>query len=178
MRKLLLVFIAFIAFAATSCIENEEIVFKGELVELDAATWNANTTGKDYPILSRVPGENRVLLTSDPVISRTSGVIKLRVNLVGAHIDTDQEINYQVVPNESFVSGTTNAQPAVEGTHFRTGRKLTIPANSSFGYIEVEILNPGTALDTQKLIVIELQGNDRVKPSENEKRVGLMIAKS
>ncbi|GAB3199127.1 hypothetical protein ABID22_001804 [Pontibacter aydingkolensis] len=179
MKKILFIFIALIAFSATSCIENEDIVFKGELVELDAATWNANTAGKDYPALTRVPGENRVIVTStDPLISRTSGKIKLRVNLVGAQVDTDQEIRYEIVPNETWVSGTNNAQPAIEGTHFKTGRTMVIPANSSFGYIEVEILNPGTALDTQKLILIELQGNDRIKPSKNEKRVGLVIAKS
>ncbi len=178
MKKLLFVFIAFLAFAATSCIENEDIVFKGELVEMDAATWNANTAGKDYPILTRVPGDNRVVLTTDPSITRTSGKIKFRVNLVGAQIDTEQQIKYEIVPNETWVSGTNDAKPAIEGTHFKTARTLVIPANSSFGYIEVEILNPGVALDTQKLIVIELQGNDRIKPSTNEKRIGLVIAKS
>lgn len=178
MKKLIIAFFALVALATTSCIENEEITFKGELVEFDVTTWNANTTGKTYPIVNRKPGENRVLLTSDPLLYRTSGTIKLRVNLVGAQMDTDQEINYVVVPNETYASGTLNAQPAVEGTHFNTARKFVIPAKSSFGYIDIEILNPGTSLDTEKLIVLELQGNDRIKPSENEKTVGIMINKN
>lgn len=184
MKKLLLAFFAFIAFAATSCIENEDIVFKGELVEMDAATWNANTTGKDYPVLTRVPAPGRNVYTAttngfpaDPLITRSTGKIKLRVNLVGAQQSVDQVISYGIVPNETFVSGTIAADAAVKGTHYNTGSTFTIPANSSFGFIEIDVINPGTALAKDQLIVIELIGNDKFKPSANEKRVGLVINK-
>ncbi|WP_439881263.1 hypothetical protein ACSX1A_19245 [Pontibacter sp. MBLB2868] len=184
MKKIFLAFLTFIALATTSCIENEDIVLKQDFVELDAATYNSNALDKDYPVISRKPTPGRQVYTAttngwpaDPSINRTSGTVQLRVNLVGHQSDVAQELTYVVVPNETYASGTINADAAVQGTHFNVSGKVTIPANSSFGYIDVEILNPGTALATEKLIVLELAGNDKLKPNPLDKRVAILINK-
>lgn len=184
MRKILFALLAFLSLSATSCIENEEMVPTKEFIEIDAATYNTNALSKDYPVINRKPEPGRQVFTAttkgwpaDPGIFRTSGTISLRVNLVGKQSDVAQEFTYVVVPNETYTSGTIVADPAVKGTHFNTSGKFTIPANSSFGFIELEILNPGTALASEKLIVLEIQGNDKLSPNPNDKRVGIMINK-
>ena len=184
MKKLFLAFLAFITLATSSCIENEEITLKQEFIEVDAATFNSNAVDKDYPVLSRKPTPGRQIYTAttngwpaDPLITRTSGKVQLRVNLVAPQSDVDQVISYVVVPNETYTSGSIVADAAVKGTHFNTGGTFTIPANSSFGFIEIDILNPGSALTTEKLIVIELIGNDKYKPNTLDKRVGVLINK-
>ena len=184
MRKIYLLFLALITLSVTSCIENEEIVLKKEFIEVDASTYNSNGLNKDYPVLTRVPAPGRQIYTAttngfpaDPLITRSSGKIKLRVNLVGAPQSVDQVISYAIVPNETFVSGSISADAAVKGTHYNTGNTFTIPANSNFGFIEVDIINPGTALAKDQLIVIELIGNDKLKPNGIDKRVGLVINK-
>jgi hypothetical protein len=184
MRKIFFALLAFVSLSFTSCIENEEILPTKEFIEIDAATYNSNALAKDYPVLNRKPVEGRQVFTAttkgypaDPAIFRTSGIIKLRVNLVGRPTAVDQEFTYVVVPNETYVTATQNGETAVQGTHFNVSGKFTIPANSNFGYIEVEILNPGTALATEKLIVLEIQGNDKLSPNPNDKRVGILINK-
>ncbi|MBC5992856.1 hypothetical protein [Pontibacter cellulosilyticus] len=196
MRKIFILFLALISLSVTSCIENEDIVIKKDFVEFDAATYNSFGLDKNYPVLSRHQTEGhygRGVYTAttngipaDPLISRTSGTIRFRVNLVGPQRSTETQIAYSVVPGETFQTknATTGAiiidgQPAVQGTHFTTTGTLTIPANSSFGIVEVNILNPGTALATERLIVLELQGSEAAKlpASANYKRIGILINK-
>ncbi|MFD2512919.1 hypothetical protein ACFSRY_03510 [Pontibacter locisalis] len=184
MKKIFLAFVAFIALATTSCIENEEITLKQDFIEMDAATYNSNGVERDYPVINRKPTPGRQVYTAttngwpaDPLINRTSGTIQLRVNLVGPHSDVAQELTYAVVPNQVYAAGTINADAAVQGTHFRTNGKVTIPANSSFGFIDVEILNPGSAHATDKLIVLELIGNDKYKPNPLDSKVAIVINK-
>ncbi|RAU83933.1 hypothetical protein [Pontibacter arcticus] len=181
MKKILFALLAFVSLAATSCIENDEITPTKEFIEIDAATYNSNALGKDYPVLNRKPGEGRQVLTqgttADPLISKSTGIIKLRVNLVARQSDVAQEFTYVVVPNETYTTATINGEAAVQGTHFKTSGKFTIPANSSFGYIELEILNSVEPLATEKLIVLEIQGNAKYSPNPTDKRVGILINK-
>jgi hypothetical protein len=173
MKKILLIINAFLILGFfSSCIKNDEKVFTGDtVVEFDATVLNTPATGKAYPLLTRVPGYGRPVFTStppDPGITRTSGTIKFRVNLVGPQSAKDQVINYRVVDAEST---------AVAGTHYTTGTSFSIPANSSFGEISINVLNPGVT-GTAKTLVIELLGNNEVKPSANYKFLGLSIAQN
>jgi hypothetical protein len=189
MRKIYLLLLAVITFSVTSCIENEEKVIKRDFLEFDAASFNSFGLEKNYPVLSRHQTEGnygRGVVSTDATISRTSGIIKFRVNLVGPQRTTDTVIKYAVVPGETFQTknATTGAiiidgKTAVQGTHFTTTGTLTIPANSNFGILEVNILNPGTALDTERLIVLELEGNETAKlpANPNYRRIGILIAK-
>lgn len=154
-----------------SCVKNNDIIFTGSAVEFDAATWNSNAVGVLYPILTRQPAAGRASSSSfiaDSIITRRSGKAQLRVNLVGAQRTTDTEVTYSVEANST----------AVAGTHFTAlPGKLNIPANSSFGYIDVLILNPGPTSGFVDLI-IKLTGGSGVTVSQNYNTVGLRITQN
>lgn len=166
-------------FVLTSCVKNEEILMKENLIEFDAATYNSNALGKVYPIVRQVPPYGFAILTSSPLISRTSSTLEFRVNVMGPQSPNVREIIYKVVPGETFtqtISGVSRtAVAAVRGTDYTTSGRVTIPANSSFGIISVTITNPGVALPNDLLIVLELEGNEELKPSNADKQLGIWI---
>jgi len=151
----------------TSCMKDNEVILEGSFVEFDAATYNANGAGLTYPILTRVPRYGEPQNNADPAITRASGTIKFRINLVGPHRSTPTTVGYTVL-----ATGTT----AVAGTHYTTGNTVTIPANSSFAEIEVQVLNTGTSSSTARDLVLELTGASDLAPSPNEKRLGIRIS--
>jgi hypothetical protein len=151
-----------------SCIKNDDILFTQSVVEMDAAAYNARAAGVTYPILTRVPAIGRATTTSAAVLSRLSGTIQLRINLVGAQRGTPTNVTYRVVPTVTT---------AVAGTHFAPlSGSVSIPANSSFANIDLQILNPGASALTFVDLVVELVANNDVGVSENYKSVGLRIA--
>jgi hypothetical protein len=184
MKKLLLY--SLIMSALSSCIKNDEVVYKGDdVVEFDATVLNSPAVGVTFPLLTRVPAYGLAVSTSNPSITRTSGTIKFRVNLVGRQSATDQSITYKVVTGDysSLLDVGPPATsgfrlPAVSGTHFTTSGTLVIPAKSSFGEIEVTIINPGASSTTARYLVLELEGNSAIKASNNFKRMGIQISQS
>ena len=170
---------AFLFVALTSCVDNEEILLKENLVEFDASTYNANGLTKTYPVVRQLPPYGFAIQAASPLITRSSGVIQFRINVVGPQSASSREINYKVVPNETFTQVISSvsrvAQPAVISTHFTTSGKVTIPANSSFGILSVTIVDPGSALPNDLLIVLELEGNSELKPSFPDKQLGIWI---
>ena len=169
MKRIFLIVTVFAAFLFTGCIKNDPVLYSASQAEFDAATWNANAAGLTYPILTRVPAQGIATGSSQPLLTRTSGTIQLRINLVGAQRSTATTFNYQVVAAEST---------AVGGTHYTTPSGTgTIPANSSFGYITLDILNPG-ATSGSKVLVLQLIDNTDLKANFNYSKVGLSIAQS
>ncbi len=168
MKLIKLYVIALVSLAGLSgCIKNDLATVKGTFAEFDATTWNANASGKTYPILTRVPAYGRAVNTSDPLLTKNSGTVKIRVNLVGAQRSTDTEISYSVDP----------ASTAVAGTHYvALPGKVTIPANSSFGEINLQILSTSSAPPASVDLILVLTGGADVKPNENYKYIGLRIA--
>lgn len=167
MKKIFFITTMLAAITWNGCIKNDPVVYKDTKIEFDAAIWNANGAGLTYPILTRVPAQNIATGASQPSITRTSGSVQLRVNLVGAQRSTPTTFTYQVVSAEST---------AVAGTHYTTPSGTgTIPANSSFGIITIDILNPG-ATSGSKVLVLQLIDNNDVKVSVNYAKVGLSIA--
>jgi hypothetical protein len=122
------------------------------VVEFDATTWNANGAGLTYAMLIRVPITGAVTPASQPAITRATGTVTLRVNLVGAQKSTATDFDF-VVASES-----------------------TIPANSSFGTITITILNPGVSSTTARDLVLQLVDNASIKASVNYAKVGLRIS--
>lgn len=170
MKKILSVILLVTSVVFSSCIKEDLKTFEGNtFVEFDAAVLNTPATGKTYPILIRVPAYGTAVIGANPAITRTSGQIKFRVNLVGPQSGSDRTINYRVVTSEST---------AVQGTHFTTTGSLTIPANSSFGELTINVLNPGVSSPTPVVLVVELQGGGDIRPSENYKFLGISINQS
>lgn len=154
-------------FSFSGCIKQENYVIQGLQVEFDAASWNARGAGVTYPILNRVPPYGMPVAATDPLISRTSGTIRFRVNLIGAQQSTQQTLSYSV-----FATGTT----AVSGTHFTIPGTIVIPPNSSFGEAVVNIINPGVSSATPVTLILEVTGNSLVKPATELNKIALVIS--
>jgi hypothetical protein len=171
MKKLALSTFIFIAtlFTMVGCIKQNDLTFKGLQVEFDAASWNARGAGVTWPVLSRVPPYGMPVAAADPLITRASGTIRFRVNLIGAQQATAQTINYSVV-----AASTT----AVSGTHFTIPGTLTIPANSSFGEAVINVLNPGVSSTTPVNLVLEVTGNSTIKAATELNKIGLVISQN
>lgn len=170
----------------SGCIEKEEVTYTGVQVEFDAATWNTNNAYINppdsiaFPIVIRRPAIGRAVTTSDAALNRTSGFVQLRVNLVGAPRKQPTTVNYRVVNKNEYtligVASNTNEQ-AVAGTHFSAlPGTATIPADSSFGFINFNILNTGTSSSVSRELVLMLTDNADVKASRNYKVVGLRVS--
>jgi hypothetical protein len=162
MKKLIFI-VPLLALILTSCIKDSEVKFEGKsFVEFDANTFNAPTSPYPYNVVTRVVPFGYASATSYPLVSRTTGSVKLRVNLVGRKFSTDQQIMYTILSTPAPVS--PNAL-AVSGTHFTTNSMLTIPANSNFGELTVNILNTGTTSTTLREVHLQLVGNSEVSAS-------------
>jgi hypothetical protein len=155
----------------SSCIKNDLPVWTKATVEFDAASWNTNAAGRTYPILTRVPAYGRAANTSDAVLSRAStGIRKFRVNLIGKQFDQPVTVQYDLF-------GGDGGSTAREGTHFKTARSFVIPAKSSFGELEVEILNPGAQAGVASVdLLLILTGSEGIETSVNYRILGLRIA--
>lgn len=169
-------------------LEENRFIYDGPAqIEFDAASLNAITSPRTYPILTRVPGYGRgVIATSvpatgvvaDPVITRTSGTIKFRVNLITKVQSEAQTITYRVVATEKDATGAEVAvTTAVSGVHYTTSGTFTIPANSSFGEVTIQVMDPGATTGSKDL-VLELMGNSAIKPSVNYSKIALRITQS
>lgn len=132
----------------------EKFLFTDFMIEFDAATWQSPAPGKDYPILG--PYE------------KASGIYSFNVNLVGAQRDVPTTVKYGIVEEETT---------AEEGVHFRLleDREFVIDANSSTSKISIEILDFSAASGTKEL-VLELLNSEKVKVSNNYKRIGISIS--
>jgi hypothetical protein len=160
-------FIIATMFSLTGCIKQDNILIKELQVEFDAASWNARGAGVTYPIITRLPPYGMPLAATDPLITRASGTIRFRVNLIGAQQATQQTLNFSVV-----ATGTT----AVSGTHFTIPGTIVIPANSSFGEAVVNVINPGVTSATPVTLVLEVTGNSLIKGATELNKIGIQIS--
>lgn len=154
MKRILSIFSFAMVFVLGSCIEQNYPIWNGAEVEFQAAVLNAPVAGQNYP---------RLTVSNDVA----GGVVNLQVNLVAEQRANDEVINFKVVPE-----GTT----AVAGTDYNVSGSFTIPANTSFGTLAVGIVNTG-AIGGSVDLLLELEGNANILPSENYKRVQIRITR-
>jgi hypothetical protein len=156
MKKYILnaVFLAFLAIGLTACFENPAKIYDGpSVVEFDAAVTTAPAAGRTYPLVT---------------VANGAGKIKTRINLVGPQRPNAESIKVVV---------DTQNSTAVAGTHYRlTSETVSIPANTSFGELEIEILSVPAEAGKTVTLVLMLEGNGtEIKASENFKRLGWNI---
>ena len=168
-RSINLILLATIVVSLGSCIKNEPILFQGSFAEFDATVLNTPAAGATYPLLVRVPAFGFAVATANPSITRASGAIGFRINLASAQFATDQVLNVSVV---------TDKTTAIASTHYTIPATVTIPAKSSYGTLTVTVVNTGVSSLTPVDLVLQIDGNDQVKPSENYKRLGIRIAQN
>jgi hypothetical protein len=185
----ILLFLSGLTLFSCKKLEETRYYYKGQpQIEFDATGFNAVLTGRTYPMLTRVPGYGRPVIATanaatgvvaDPLLTRTSGTVKFRVNLMTAPMPTDQVISYRVVATEKDASGAdVTVTTAVSGTHYTTGNTFVIPANSSFGEVTVQILDPGPTAGATRDLVLELLGNSEITASASLRKLGLRIAQN
>ena len=138
----------------SSCFENPKLVYSGlTVVEFDRAVTTAPAAGRTYPLLPTING---------------AGILKARINLVGGQRTSAENIKVSIV---------TDASTAVSGTHFKLlTETVSIPANSSFGELQIEILRVPAAAGQTRNIVLSLDGNGSdISGSANFKTLGWAI---
>lgn len=181
---------------ATACIKQTEKTFQGNaVVEFDATVLNSVATGVNYPVLSQVPEYGKPLdlqntncnsAFADPFITRTSGTVQLRVNLVGPVAKQDRAIGFRVidVPVNSVTfrqtspcsNVTLTTVGGVEGVHYSfADNKITIPADSSFGYLSINILDAGATAGEARTVGIQLDSTQSLLPSLNYRTIAIAI---
>jgi hypothetical protein len=143
-------------FTFTSCFRNPDVVYEG------AAVVEFN--------LSIIASAPSAVATTN--VANGAGEIASRINLVGKQRSSDEIIRFRVDPLRST---------AVEGKHFSFPKGngqangdgqgvFTLPANRSFCDLSFTSLlvtpnSPGQSV----ILVIELLGNENIKPNENFK---------
>lgn len=155
MKKILSLLSLALVLAFSSCIEQNYPTWSGAVVEFQDAVVRTPLAGTSNPAYPRI------------TVANTVGTVNLQVNLVGAQRTSDETIAFKIVPD-----GTT----AVAGTDFSVSGSLVIPANSSTANAVVTILNTGDIGGSVDLL-LELEGNAQIAPSENYKRVQLRITR-
>lgn len=184
-----------------SCIKDEVKIFQGSVVEIDGAVLNGPLAKFNHPVLTRIPFAGLTSRTADSTLRRLNNTtISIRVNLVGPHSLKDETVGYtitntpdsnriafpatstatQIPPTgqtPSASAATLTLIPAVAGTHYNIASSgfITIPANSSFGFLDVVILNTAPTAATAAYLAIELTETGTLKPSANYKKIGLAI---
>lgn len=164
-------------FLLASCIKEIEVNYPAKtFVEFDANVFNAPVSPYSYTVVTRNVPYGYASATTYPLITRSSGTIKLRVNLVGETLSgKEQVIKYKVISN---VTPTSPNALAVDGTHFTTTGTLSIPANSLYGELTINILNPGTSSSTLREVHLELEGNENVSVTGTSNKVAVRISQS
>lgn len=193
MKKHSIYFFAGIAaLVFSSCIKQIDKTFKGAtVVEVDATPLNSVASGQTYPILTRIARHGFPVATADSTLRRLNGTVRIRLNLVGPQTSADQTIGYKIfsspITSISFpatatgqtpsrAAGTLTVSSAVSGTHYATlSGTCTIPANSSFGYIDLAILDAGATAGQARFLGIQLDSTGSLKPNPNYNKLGLVI---
>ncbi|MBB2146250.1 hypothetical protein GM921_12185 [Pedobacter sp. LMG 31464] len=141
-------------------------IFIGLIMVLFSACKKEYTTYDGQTVVEFIPAVN----------SKSQGTVaapgsdNAKVQLVGAQRTADLELTYTVDASST----------AVEGVHYSLPNKgkFTLPANSSFGYIKINLIPgsiPNNTTTSQKKLVLKLAGNADVPASANYKTYTLTI---
>jgi hypothetical protein len=194
-----LIYIGLTSLLLNSCIKEDIKSFQGNTVaEIDAAVLNPATAGTTYPILTRIPFAGRPVLTADSTLRRLNNTtIRIRINLVGPQSGKDETVGFTTFTTSPVTTiafgatatgqtpsapATTTASPlsllsAVANTHYvvASSGTVTIPAKSSFGYIDVVIVNSGPTAGQARFLGIEINNAGTIPANPNYSKIGLAI---
>lgn len=159
----------------SSCIKEYETEYSAvPFVEFDANIFNAPVSPYAYTVITRNVPFRYASANAYPLITRTSGTVRLRVNLVGRiPQNKEQTITYKVLTTPVPVAPNALAE---SGTHFTTSGSLTIPADSISGVLEVGVLNTGVSSTTPREVHLELEGNNDFKVTGISNKVAVRIS--
>jgi len=159
--------------------------------EFDAAIWNTNAAGLDYPVLVRKPIVGARTPSTSFTLQRTSSTFYLRVNLVGPPTKSDRTVGlklfdvpiYSVAFPETPISqlpafdaailATADAEPNKHFVLF--GNPVRIPADSTWGDIRIIIMYQSASSGVARTIGIALDNTGDVKASANYNKLAIAI---
>lgn len=194
MKKIVFAFI--VAAALAGCIKNDLPVYTTPLVEFDATSWNANAAGVTYPMITQaptvygrvvIPENNSCNAAVDPYVTRTSGTIRYRVNMIGQTSSSDREIGVTTftVPFTSYTfrkktptcaNYTLALTNAVLGTDYTlVTNKIKIPKDSTYGFVDINIINNGALAGQGKVIGLMLDSTGNLLPSPNYRQLAIVV---
>lgn len=154
--------VAILSLVFSSCFKDREVLFSGAQIEFETAVMTARATGEIFPIIN---------------LTRTSGTPNYQVNLIGAHLENAETISFSTeeVPDRLLNANTIRA---VEGVHYTlNGNTFNFPVNASTtNFNGLTIINSFPAQTGRTaLLIIKLDGNERITPAENYRRLGFRI---
>jgi len=152
MKKIISLFSLVMVLLFGSCIEQNYPIWEGAEVEFQDAVVRTPVPGQTFP---------RITVANDV------GSVNLQVNLVARQRPNDETITYRIVPENTT---------AVQGTDFNVSGSFVIPANESFGRVTIDVLNTG-AIGGSVDLMVELEGNAEILPSQNYKQVQVRITR-
>lgn len=146
----------------TSCFDDNEVLYDGSQVEFEDAVMRTRAAGQVFPIIN---------------LTRTSGTPVYQVNLIGEQLEATEDLSFALdaVP-ENLLNANTIA--AVEGVHFTlNGSTISFPQDASVVPATPFTISSTFPAATGKtaIFVIRLDGNERLQPSENYRRLGFRI---
>jgi hypothetical protein len=155
--------ILFTGVLLTSCFEDTKVVFEDTQVEFEDAVMRARATGQIFPIIA---------------LTRTSAAPAYQINLIGEQLALAEDVSYSLdaVP-ATLLNATTIA--AVEGVHFTlNGNSISFPEKASVTPLSAFTIDPGFPAQAgmTAIFILKLDGNDRLAPAENFRRLGFRIA--
>lgn len=113
--------------------------------------------------------------TSDAVVfsadSDEAVTYEMTVQFVAAQVDRETTVTFEVAEE-------TTAQEGVHYNMITDGGQTTIPPNSNFGQIEVEVLGGGLENGESVDLIVQLTDGGDVPPSENYRTFDLEIEKA
>jgi hypothetical protein len=154
-----------VSFLLASCFDDKEILFEDTQVEFEDAVMRARATGQIFPIIN--------ITTRTPTVAATT----FQINLVGRQLTQAADIGFSLdtVPKALLNATTIEAQA---GVHFNlTAAAISFPEQASTVKLQpftIDAAFPAQAGKTA-IFVIKLDGNDKIKPSENFRRIGFRL---
>jgi len=114
------------------------------------------------------PASSSLSYTAELEAGQTEAkVVELTVQLIGAHSGSDRTAGVAVSDTD-----------AAAGTHFELlNSEVVIPANSSFGSVEVRVLADNIADGESYYVILELQDGPELEAAVNFKDMNLSIEK-
>jgi hypothetical protein len=152
--------ILLIGFLMTSCFDDHKVLFEKTQVEFETAVTSLRATGEIFPIIN---------------VNRADGTPTYQVNLIGEHLEQAEDISFSLdeVPDRLLNATTIRA---IEGVHFTlNGSTLTFPAQSSVASFAGFTITAPQQTGMTALLIIKLDGNERIEPAENFRRLGIRI---
>jgi hypothetical protein len=159
----IITFFLLTALLLSSCFEDTEVAFTDTQIEFEDAVMRARATGQLFPIIN---------------LTRASGSPGYQINLIGEQLTANEDISFSVdeVP-ATLLNGTTIA--AQEGVHYAlTGNTISFPVAESKATLQAFTIDPAFPAQAgmSAILIIRLDGNERISPAENFRRLGFRIS--